>query len=206
MKFAARHLGCYSDGFNSKFPTVSVECFNMQLIGTEAVDLFRLHSAQDQFDKVLHYLKNHSTINKISILEKTKDELYLKIVSRETGKVKTISQIVFNNNCHALKSLFYEDDKEVWTIGSSSKENFNKVLTELHKIAKVNVFYIKKSQFVDFLSNQQRRAILTAKILGYYEWPRRASATKIAKELGLSKTALLSALRIAESKIISKYL
>ncbi|VVC03531.1 HTH DNA binding domain protein [Candidatus Bilamarchaeum dharawalense] len=203
MKFCIHHFGCYSDNFNTLFPGVSVQCFNMQFIGKDAVDLFHFFNTNSLSQSIVNYLKKHKSVKKVQVLEERDGDLYLKIISRRVGKVKTISEVVFTNNCYYLKPLTYENNCEVWIIGSSSKENLTKVVEQAQKEGEVKIVYIKKGVFKDFLTKQERRAIMAAHVLGYYYWPRKTDVRKIAAQLHISKTALLSALRRAEAKIIT---
>ncbi|MBI5223594.1 helix-turn-helix domain-containing protein [Candidatus Micrarchaeota archaeon] len=206
LKISVRHIGCYSDGFNSRFPSVAVECFNMQFIKGEAIDLFhiRLKSVSDA-QNILDYLNSHPSIKKVHILEQSDSDLYLNIISRQVGNVKTLSEVIFKNGCYYLKPLIYKDDCEVWTLGSTSKQNFERVLEAIKKLGDVKIHFVRQNTFRDFLTSSERTALITARLMGYYSWPRKTHLRQIAKALGLSKTALLSSLRRAESKIIERF-
>jgi predicted DNA binding protein len=52
------------------------------------------------------------------------------------------------------------------------------------------------------LSERQREVFRLAKRRGYYEWPRKTSASDLADEMELSKTTLLEHLRKAEAKLL----
>lgn len=54
----------------------------------------------------------------------------------------------------------------------------------------------------DTLSARQREVFELARERGYYTWPRGASATDLAAELGVSKATLLEHLRKAEAKLL----
>lgn len=53
------------------------------------------------------------------------------------------------------------------------------------------------------LTKRQREAIVTAQAMGYFEVPRRADATAVADELGISKSAFLDRLKRAQSTLFA---
>ncbi len=55
------------------------------------------------------------------------------------------------------------------------------------------------------LSGVQARVLLYAYVRGYYDVPRRINLDKLARELGMSRSAVADALRRAEAKIVKKY-
>lgn len=54
----------------------------------------------------------------------------------------------------------------------------------------------------DDLSERQREAFELARRRGYYQWPRKVTASELAEEMGVSKTTLLEHLRKAEAKLL----
>ncbi|WP_458187490.1 helix-turn-helix domain-containing protein [Haladaptatus sp. NG-WS-4] len=54
----------------------------------------------------------------------------------------------------------------------------------------------------DDLSERQREVFELARKRGYYEWPRKVTASELATEMDLSKTTLLEHLRKAEAKLL----
>ena len=59
---------------------------------------------------------------------------------------------------------------------------------------------------LDMLTPRQRDAIYLAKELGYYEWPRKVNAEKIAKHMNITKSTLIEHLRKAENSLINQIL
>ena len=56
------------------------------------------------------------------------------------------------------------------------------------------------------LTQKQREIFSQAFHLGYYEWPRKITISKLSTTLRISKTVLLSHLRKAEHKILKNYI
>jgi hypothetical protein len=54
------------------------------------------------------------------------------------------------------------------------------------------------------LTEKERLVLTTALASGYYEYPRRISATELAKSLGYSKSTAIEYLRRAENKVLAK--
>lgn len=57
----------------------------------------------------------------------------------------------------------------------------------------------------DPLSDRQREVIDLARQMGYYTWPRSASASDLAEELGIAESTLLEHLRKAEAKLFDRF-
>ncbi len=53
------------------------------------------------------------------------------------------------------------------------------------------------------LTGREREVMMTARRLGYYQYPRAASTKEIAQELGITKTTLIEHLRKAENKLVT---
>lgn len=203
-KIKIRHRGCYSDGFTTKFPNIKTECFNMQFVNKSAQDLFRFSGDSKEFNNLIKYLKAHKVVKSVTVLQRDKSSLCLKITSVEVPGVKQISEVVFTKDAFYTKPLIYEDNSEIWFIGSASKATLKQIVEEMKEHGKLELLGIKNSAFKATLTEKESSALITAKILGYYEWPRKTTTSEIAKQLGIKKTALLHRLRNAEQKIINE--
>lgn len=56
------------------------------------------------------------------------------------------------------------------------------------------------------LTEKQREVILTAKRLGYYEYPRKVNSEQVARKLGLAKATVIEHLRKAEKRLLMQVL
>lgn len=62
------------------------------------------------------------------------------------------------------------------------------------------------SQISRKLSMKQKRVLVEAYRKGYFEWPRKTSVDELAKSFGIAKSTCLHHLRVAESKIMKKFI
>jgi predicted DNA binding protein len=76
------------------------------------------------------------------------------------------------------------------------------------KITKVQIQQaaFPEHSVVSHLTEKQREVITAARKYGYFEYPRKISASQLAERLGLSKTTTIEHLRKAENYILSRIL
>lgn len=79
---------------------------------------------------------------------------------------------------------------------------FSKLLGSVTSIAYEAADY-RGYQVLPHLSEKERLVLTTAIRAGYYEYPRKISATELAEQLGYSKSTAIEYLRKAENKIIT---
>ncbi|NYZ74837.1 helix-turn-helix domain-containing protein [Candidatus Micrarchaeota archaeon] len=99
-----------------------------------------------------------------------------------------------------------------WTVGSWNKANLLKLYKKIKKLkgyATIEMLSVKKADVNLFmpailsrLTDLERQAFATAAENGYYDFPRGASMSEIAKRTGLNRTTLQYRLRQAEKKIL----
>lgn len=74
------------------------------------------------------------------------------------------------------------------------------------KEVRVSEFAPPEQGALSALTERQREVVTTAKRLGYYDVPRRASTKDVAKELGISKATAVEHIRKAELRLIENVL
>lgn len=132
------------------------------------------------------------------------------------------SQTIFAKDIHnkEMFSLFDDIIFDLPFFGNKSKFTFsliteNKYLdpffTQLQKYGKIKLISVQKpdqssEDLLDGLTPRQRDAILLAKELGYYEWPRKMNAGQIAEYMNITKSTFVEHLRKAENAIIKQIL
>ena len=79
---------------------------------------------------------------------------------------------------------------------------FSKLLGTITSVAYEAADY-RGYQILPQLSEKERLVLTTAINSGYYEYPRKISATELAEKLGYSKSTAIEYLRKAENKVIS---
>jgi len=60
-------------------------------------------------------------------------------------------------------------------------------------------------ELVERLTDKQLTVLETASELGYYDWPREATAEEVAAELGIASSTLHQHLRAAEGKLVAAF-
>lgn len=163
----------------------------------------RVDGPPEFFDAVLAYFKKRGDVSRVEELSRG-EALFLRVLTKATRNLEHFSDVFFDNHCFSAAPTRFEGLFEVWTLASSEKQNLARVLAHLQKRFPVLVRYLKQTGFTESLTAKQREAFQAARHLGYYAWPRRITATRAAKLLGIPKTVFLSHLRKAEAKILSQ--
>jgi predicted DNA binding protein len=112
-----------------------------------------------------------------------------------------------------IEEIFYETpayiegDRLVFSIFGEKKalSTFltlvKKIVGDL-KILRIQNYTYNDESILSELTDRQKEILIKAKQSGYYEIPRKISTMELAKEFGISKTAILEHLRKAERKIM----
>ncbi len=153
-------------------------------------------------ENVIKTLKTFKICRKIETMDEGKDFLYLRLHTYNEGKYESVTYYVLKNDCFVLDSVEFKDGKEIWDVGADRREELTRLYRDLQFLGKVELRSIKKRQIENKLTSIQLSVLNLAKDLGYYEWPRRISVTKLAKYFGLSKSTFVEHLRKAEAKTI----
>jgi len=104
---------------------------------------------------------------------------------------------------------FLEGDRLVFSI-LGEKEALSSFLASLKKIiGDITISSIQDLEYTDEsilseLTDRQKEILIRAKQSGYYDIPRKITTLELAKEFGISNTALLEHLRKAEGKIMMR--
>jgi len=169
-----------------------------------ALDIFSVRANSDKnFDKILKYLKNEKTIKHIELMERTPNYM---IIQLDTYSPQPLIRHIYNNNCFQLAPTILEKCGESWTLGASSKDNLKRVFDIIKDMGKVKLDFIIPTCFDNInLTAKQRAAFNLARLMGYYELPRKITVTKLANASSISKTAYLEHLRKAEIKILNTF-
>jgi predicted DNA binding protein len=203
-KFKLKHIGCWTQGlkiFRSDFITHNTLSLTEDFV-QDITEVSATNSAEKE--KIKKYFENCRLIKKAEMLQETDKKLLIQIFT-DTSKIKSVVHIVLKNKCFPSKKVPLVDGWEVWTIASTRKSYLKKAIDEIQRLGEFRLLYIKKSTFDGFnLSPSQEKILKIAISHGYYNWPKKTSIKRIARQLNLSSATVAEHLRKAEIKIINR--
>jgi predicted DNA binding protein len=146
-------------------------------------------------------------VKTVEELYRSSDSLCVRTVTENSRGHPSFSNLFFEAGCIPLAPTRFEGKFEVWTIGGKEKNAVSSAIDKLRKRYEVSIGWVKSaSNYASIkLTTRQREALLTAHELGYFTWPRRITATEVAKATHIPKTVFLSHLRKAENKVIESF-
>jgi len=197
------HKGCWGSDIHLKFPKFKFSSIDCRWVKGRVAHLLQAEGNSEQYPKIITYLKKRKDVSCVETISKDNSTLHLRILTKESKKVKHFSNIFFKHNCFPVLPTIFRDKYEIWTLGTSVKNNITKIYELLKKNYKINIKYIKEENIKPKLTKKQQEVLNYAKYFGYFEWPRKKTATEIAKIVNIPKTVFLSHLRKAENKIIN---
>jgi predicted DNA binding protein len=197
------HKGCWGSEINLKFPDVEFSSVDVRWVDSKVAHIVKATGSKRYFSDIIKYLKSQKDVKSIEILSRSDSDIYLRILTVNSTKHPSFSNMFFDNGCFPACPTRFSGKYEVWTLGSAKKDNIAKAYSTLKKRYLVNIKYMKEENIETDLMAKQREAYVYAKYFGYYSWPRKKSGTEIAKLLKISKTVFFSHLRRAENKILN---
>ncbi len=200
------HKSCWGSEINLRFPMHKFSSIDCRWIKGKVAHIVLAAGNSSYFDKIMKYLKDRRDVKSVELLSRTNSEMYVRVITEKDKRYTQFSDIFFKDNCFPVAPTRFEDKYEIWTLGTSEKKNIANIYTFLKKKYPVKLKSVIDETIAPKLTGKQREIILQAKYFGYYNWPRKKSATDIAEMLKIPKTVFLSHLRKAESKIITGFL
>ena len=203
-KFSIKHQGCWTPSLSEKYPDFKFLVPNSTRLKDGAVgDMFYFSGPEGQFDGILNFLNHFPTIKRAEVMERAEDYMIVNVV---TASTKTISKKIYDSGCFILAPIEFDGPEEFWTIGSANRKNIKGLYKKLQSVGQTRLLFLREVDFgMSELTQMQKKSLEFAISCGYYMWPRKTTATKLAKRLGISKTTFLEHLRKAEAKIITDY-
>ncbi len=199
------HKGCWGSEINLKFKNQECSSIDVRWIGKSVVHIVKCSGDKKEFQNILRYIQEKTDVKNSEVLSITDHELYIRVSTKNNPKHPCFSNMFFEKHCFPIAPTQFIGKYEVWTLGSAKKESVHKVYQTLKKRYEVKIKLIKEEQITPLLTQKQREVFMYAKYFGYYEWPRKRSASDIAKNLKMSKTVFFSHLRKAEQKILNTH-
>lgn len=210
VEFDIHHKGCWGSEISRIFPSVkfsSIDCrwINKNVAHILVADLIKAIGNESLFQRIENYLKRIKNIAKVEVVSKEQNKILIRTLTKHTRKHQQFSDIFFNNNLFLIAPIRFEDNYEKWRLATTDKKNITQVYNLLKKKYPTRIVYLKEENLIQDLTYKQREILNYAQYFGYYEWPRKKSATEIAGLIQIPKTVFLSHLRKAEKKIIHQY-
>lgn len=202
VQLEIHHKGCWGSDINIHFPNFEFSSIDCRWIKNKVAHILVARGNQNYFEDIINYLQNRKDVSKVEVLEKNEKILYLRTITKKDKKIGQFSDIFFRLHCFPVAPVYFKGKHEIWTLSSVDKTNFYKIYIILRNKYELKMKIIKKESI---LTKKQLEILNYAKHFGYYEWPRKKSATEICQMIGIPKTVFLSHLRKAEIKIISEY-
>jgi len=210
VEFAIYHKGCWGSEISLKFPNhrfSSIDCrwVKGNVAHILVADLIKAEGEERTFEQIKQYLKQKKHVQTAEIISQDKQKVLIRTLTKHSKKHQQFSDIFFNNHLFPIAPIQFEGKYEHWTLASTTKANITAVYTILKKKYQVRILSLKEENITSDLTPKQKEILHYAQHLGYYEWPRKKSATEISNMIHMPKTVFLSHLRKAEKKIIKQY-
>ncbi len=105
---------------------------------------------------------------------------------------------------------YWKDEKMTMSV-IGAEDELKKVLRALKLMGKVNNIRYHKPVYqehnvLSVLTDKQKEIIIAAKKYGYYDYPRKIDAGKLAEKVGVSKATVVEHLRKAEGRLMGNIL
>ncbi|PIN75718.1 hypothetical protein COV18_02625 [Candidatus Woesearchaeota archaeon CG10_big_fil_rev_8_21_14_0_10_37_12] len=204
-RFDIVHKGCWGSEISKEFPGLSFSAVDCHWTKGNVVHILKVSGDESQFNKVITYLKKRKEVISAEVLSKD-DLLFMRVLTEGHKKRKQFSDMFFENGCFPVVPIRFEGGFEKWTLGTSKRKNLTTVYNELKKYHSISIKEITEGKITTALTQKQREAMMYANHFGYFDWPRKKTATEIAKLINVPKTVFLSHLRKAENKILKSFL
>ncbi len=174
---------------------------------------------ESTISRVLEKIGSVGRVRRYELLRKKRG--YAK-ASMLIEKTKTMETAV-NYDAVPLTTWVAFDGFERWTLGfhtARQMREFMRRVSEYDYIERYEVIELPEhallldhvsllslaSRGVGKLTEKQTKLLAEAMRLGYYEWPRRVNADRLARELGISRVAVVKTLRRAEKNALATFL
>ena len=124
-------------------------------------------------------------------------------------KFKHISAKFDTNVIWDTPTRMKNDEFVVTVVGE--ERTLEKIVTYMKLLGSVTQIsctssFLESYDMLSFLTDKQRNIIIEAKKQGYYKYPRKINADRLAKNVGISKATIVEHLRKAEGRIMEHLL
>ncbi|WP_338602550.1 helix-turn-helix domain-containing protein [Sulfolobus tengchongensis] len=210
VTFEIDHEDCWSK-LTADYPIVVRTLFAKSAKGKDHIlgmDEIKVYKNQDFKNFLRAFKKDKRIYEVIDVTELDRRRGIYRILFKERYE-NMIMSIIENYTIFYLKDLIKNGYERLLII--MPLEDVSSLRSDLEVLGKVKYFNTTQIDVNTFmptffdLSEQERRAIIEAIKMGYYEYPRKISLDDLGKMMGLSKPTLEEYIRKAEKKIMSKF-
>ncbi|MGV8152418.1 MAG: helix-turn-helix domain-containing protein [Candidatus Nanoarchaeia archaeon] len=166
---------------------------------------------KENYFRDLRYLKKAKLGRRLEFLEKNED-FFIMITSHSASQeLKLYVSVAYNPALIHLKPvIWHENGWEEFEVASVNREDLKKLLDIGEKKYKLNLLEFKDKKIKNFgfltmfpqLTDKQKDALEFSLKNGYYEYPRKTSLDKLAKNSSLAFSTFQAHVRKAENKIL----
>lgn len=153
--------------------------------------------------EIIKSMRSHRSVVKVIDAYKHRYSIYVDFLNIYKGSV---SGLLYDKEALILGNTIMRNT-EIWGFVTHNK-NIREIINEIKSMGKI--VDLKVYDFNPFsypqLTDIEKKILNLAYSYGYLDYPRRISASEIAKKLGLSKATFLYHLRNAEKKMIKSLL
>lgn len=178
-------------------------------------DFLLVSDGEVPMETFLTGIDDHDVIDELAVLKRSSERARV-MVNYNRGN--SIVPDIVNSEFMPVDPVYITEGLEHWTVLVQA-DRLGDVVESMQNEYDVDVCSIREVdpkddvEFADFvdqvddrLSERQAEGMLTAREVGYYNWPREDSADAVADELGVSKPTALEHLRKGEQKVINFFL
>jgi predicted DNA binding protein len=168
----------------------------------------KLENQESDIENYVRLAVGNPTTN-VKILDREKGGAYIAFVKHRATLPPFTSEIM-KAGVYTVSREIQEGKLRLTFLGSAGKlrralENLRK--SKMHfKVISLTDARFSSDSLLDALTEKQRKVLITAYKLGYYNLPRKIDSEQLAKRLNLKRSTLVVHRRKAELRIISKIL
>jgi len=150
--------------------------------------------------QLIKKLKDQGRIKDILNISRYNSKLVLDVIEDYSNSVLKL----LNDNGVLVIKVIKRNGKEFWSfIGYEFQ--ISKALKDISEVAKIEYSEIKEFNLAISESNltiSEIRSLITAIQMGYFDYPKRATAEEVARVLGIKKSTFIYHIRNAQKKLV----
>lgn len=187
---------------SKKYP-ISISVLDRKPYAKHGVcDLVEIRGAQKDLERVIEEIGAAPGVHSADIALSGKN--------RAVGTVSTkcfACRALTGSECFLTKAGSRKDGSIEWRLVFNRNGDLNKLIERLKTFGvDVDIIKITRKEDKKDLTDRQEELVALAFEKGYFEYPRKITLSRLASNLGLSKSTLAEILRRGQEKIITDYM